>query len=87
MPASENNEPVTAARAFGRYNSGHLRQEGKWQGNEFWFRGRCVTSIVRDDKYTQMRRVKLPDGSISDMVNLTRAKDAAISLVIKGLQA
>ena len=32
--------------------------------------------IVRDAKYPNMYRLKLPDGSLSDMVNLTRAKDA-----------
>jgi hypothetical protein len=32
--------------------------------------------IVRDAKYPNMYRLRLPDGSLSDMVNLTRAKDA-----------
>ena len=34
-------------------------------------------AIVPDGKYAGMWRVKLTDGSLSDMVNLTRAKDAA----------
>ena len=32
-----------------------------------------------------MYRVLLPDGHLTDMVNLTRAKDAAISLAITEL--
>ena len=37
-------------------------------------------SVVPDAKYPGvMWRVQSPDGSLSDMVNLTRAKDAAIA--------
>jgi len=32
--------------------------------------------IVCDGRYPDMYRLRLPDGSLSDMVNLTRAKDA-----------
>jgi hypothetical protein len=40
-------------------------------------------SIVPDDK-SGMWRIRLPDGTLSDMVNLTRAKEAA-SLALRGL--
>lgn len=33
--------------------------------------------IVPDGKWPGMYRIHLPDGSLSDMVNVTRAKDAA----------
>jgi hypothetical protein len=33
--------------------------------------------IVPDDTWPGMYRLRLPDGSLSDMVNLTRARDAA----------
>jgi hypothetical protein len=33
--------------------------------------------VVPDERYPGMYRVRLPDGSLSDMVNLARAKDAA----------
>jgi hypothetical protein len=36
--------------------------------------------IVRDERYRNMYRVVLPDGSLSDMVNLTRAKDALAAI-------
>src|SRR5215813_12491338 len=32
--------------------------------------------IVLDAKWPSMYRIRLPDGSLSDMLNLTRAKDA-----------
>lgn len=35
--------------------------------------------IVRDERHPTMYRVVMPDGSPSDMVNLTRAKDALSS--------
>jgi hypothetical protein len=37
-------------------------------------------SIVRDERYRNMYRVVLPDGSLSDMLNLTRAKDALAAI-------
>jgi len=36
-----------------------------------------VLTVVQDKKYQTMWRVKLPDGTLTDMVNLSRAKDAA----------
>ena len=33
--------------------------------------------IVRDELHHQMFRVRWPDGALSDMVNLSRANDAA----------
>jgi hypothetical protein len=35
--------------------------------------------IVRDQKYPNMWRIEFPDGKLSDMVNRTRAKDAAMA--------
>jgi hypothetical protein len=33
--------------------------------------------VVRDETYPEMWRVQWPDGRLSDMVNLSRANDAA----------
>jgi len=41
---------------------------------------RRALAISPDAKYPGMWRIKLPNGLLSDMVNLTRAKDAAVSL-------
>ena len=35
-------------------------------------------SITPDTKYPSMWRVRYPDGSLSDIVNLTRARDGAL---------
>jgi hypothetical protein len=41
-------------------------------------RPKPVLSVVPDAAYTGMWRVAWPDGRLSDMVNLTRAKDAGL---------
>jgi hypothetical protein len=40
--------------------------------------GKPVADIIPDGRYAAMHRLKLPGEPISDMVNLTRAKDAAL---------
>ena len=42
-------------------------------------RSSAVLHIVRDQIYSQMWRIRFPDGCLSDMTNLTRCKDAALS--------
>ena len=39
-------------------------------------------SITPDAKYPSMWRVRYPDGSLSDIVNLTRARDGARCLAL-----
>jgi hypothetical protein len=41
---------------------------------------RLLASVKPDQDYPGLWRVHLPDGHITDMANLTRAKDAALSL-------
>lgn len=65
--------------------TGDVRREGIWKGDELWFRGTVVASIVQDQKYPVMWRVRMPSGELSDMVNRIRAKEAAYSLVGKCL--
>src|SRR5262245_53590411 len=35
--------------------------------------------VIPDEKYASMWRIHAPTGEVSDMVNLTRAKDAALT--------
>ncbi len=45
-------------------------------------KGRYQVRILRDAKYPTMWRIEHPKtGIVSDMVNLTRAKDVALGLV------
>jgi hypothetical protein len=43
--------------------------------------------IERDTDWPGMYRIRFPDGRLSDMVNLTRAKDAALSIALKALNS
>ncbi len=48
-------------------------------------RGQVVASIEPDQAWSGMSRVRLPDEHLSDMVNLSRANDAAASLALPKL--
>jgi hypothetical protein len=41
-----------------------------------------IVTIVPDDRYPQMWRVRRPDGSLTDMLNITWARDAARSFAL-----
>jgi hypothetical protein len=43
--------------------------------------GRIITRVVPDEKYSGMYRI-LADGKLSDMVNISRATDAAQVLAL-----
>jgi hypothetical protein len=47
--------------------------------------GRVLASIEPDRAWPGMWRVRLPDGHLTDMVNLSRARDAAASLALAAL--
>ena len=47
-----------------------------WRGPKLYLGNRVVGEIVPDEKYPGMWRIVRPDGSLSDMANRTRAKDA-----------
>ena len=61
------------------------RQDLIWEGNQlrlFSGQGRVLANIEPDLTWPRMWRVRLPDGYLTDMVNLSRAKDAAASLAL-----
>jgi hypothetical protein len=43
--------------------------------------------VEPDAKYAGMYRIRFPDGGLSDMVNLTRAKDAALAFALRSLNS
>ena len=53
-------------------------QDLHWKDSRLYL-GSCATgnSITPDIKYPSMWRVRYPGGSLSDIVNLTRARDGA----------
>jgi hypothetical protein len=61
------------------------RIEMQWKDERLYLGTRSSNySIVPDEYYPQMWRVRRPNGSLSDMVNRTRAKDAAVTITIMG---
>ena len=46
---------------------------------------KALAEVIPDDEYAGMWRIRWPDGQLSDMVNLTRAKDAARVLAMRDL--
>jgi hypothetical protein len=73
-----------AAPAGSHYTMGmSIRDLLRWQSNgggyalHYGRRTTAVLHVVPDKTYPAMWRIRLPDGSLSDMANLMRAKDAA----------
>jgi hypothetical protein len=62
-----------------------IRSKLIWGGNSLYMSGRRkpLAGIMPDGKWPRMWRVKYPDGTLSDMVNLSRAKDAALAAVAR----
>ena len=58
-----------------------------WKGPVLYFKRRKMFEVVQDAKYPKMWRVRYPDGQLSDMVNLTRARDAAAGLALAALNS
>lgn len=54
-----------------------------WRGNGLYAGNRRLSAIEPDPDWPNMWRVVEADGSLSDMVNLTRAKDAATLRAIR----
>ena len=61
-------------------------KEFKWDGLKLRLKsGRLLATVEPDSKYEGMFRVRLPNGHLSDMANITWAKDAAIHLALANL--
>jgi hypothetical protein len=64
------------------------RHDLRWDGHRLRLRsGRLLAAIVADPDWAGMWRVHMPKGNLSDLVNLTRAKDTALSLALASLNA
>jgi hypothetical protein len=59
----------------------------RWRENSLHLdgKGHALIQIVSEERYAGMWRVRLPDGRLTDMLNRTRAKDAAVSLALAWL--
>jgi hypothetical protein len=54
-----------------------------WVGDELVYGRKTLLRIERDEVYPEMWRVRRPEGSRTDIVNRTRAKDAAVSIALR----
>ena len=45
---------------------------------------KALAWVKPDERYPTMWRIHWPDGEVSDMVNLTRARDAAMAIAERG---
>jgi hypothetical protein len=77
-----------AARERYSYDRGDFtwrrHQDGTWALHVEGRRG-AVLHVVRDEAYPQMWRIRHLDGRLSDMANLTWAKDGAIAVAMHWL--
>jgi hypothetical protein len=81
-PVHNDKIQMTSKRIFGR-------QDIKWDGLRLRLRtgGRLLATVEEDADWVGMYRVRLPGGYVTDMANLTRAKDAAIGLALNKLNS
>ena len=62
------------------------RRDLKWDGNRLRLHsGRLLATVERDRRWNGLWRVRLPSGHVTDMVNYTRARDAAQSVALAAL--
>jgi hypothetical protein len=61
------------------------RSDLHWKGNVLYRNSSPVAEVIPDATYPAMWRVQLPGEPLTDMVNLSRAKEAAMSLVLHRL--
>lgn len=54
-----------------------------WKNTSLFYGTKCVGEIVPDEKWPGMWRIRHPNGTLSDMANLSRAKDAAMALATR----
>jgi hypothetical protein len=71
--------PKIAPRRHRGAGGAYRREDLHWDGNRLFLgrRPEPLLEIVADDQYPAMWRVRRWDGRLSEMVNLTRARDAA----------
>jgi hypothetical protein len=91
LPEKRTGEAPGGAPGRGKRQSDYKRSDftlrehpDGWALNCVGRRG-AVLHVVHDATYPEMWRIRHPGGQLSDMVNLTRAKDAAMSVAMRAL--
>ena len=78
---------IQRTTARNRRVTGHIfgRDELNWHGNVLQLGRRKLAQIEPDAVWPSMWRVRTPDGRLTDMVNISRARDAARALALAAL--
>jgi hypothetical protein len=76
MPVSKINAPRTTAT--------NVIRDARWKGRQLFLGRKLLATIVPDNDWSDLYRVHFPNGIVTDLVNLTRAKDAAVALTCGG---
>jgi len=80
MRPFKNDAPATALDPPTSSFWDNFRRDAVWRDNRLIFRRCTVANVVPDQKWPGMWRVQFPNGHITDMFNLSRAKDVALTL-------
>jgi hypothetical protein len=72
MRPARNNAPAASAA--------NVIRDAKWKGRQLFLGRKLLATIVPDNDWSDLYRVHFPNGIVTDLVNLTRAKDAAVAL-------
>jgi hypothetical protein len=69
--------------SYGLSGTSYRRTRFRWDGDRLMIgSGHLIATVEPDSEWPGLWRVRLPDGRLSDMVNRTRAKDAAETLAL-----
>jgi hypothetical protein len=71
------------------YDTNKLSWKKRHEGWALYCEGRsgAILHVVPDQTYPKMWRIRCPDGSLSDMANLTWARDGALTIALRILDA
>jgi hypothetical protein len=62
-------------------------QNVRWDGYQLRLASGRLLATIEPDAQTDLYRVRMPDGHVTDLLNLSRAKDAATTLALAALNA
>jgi hypothetical protein len=80
QPSGQMSRPPASYRPTG---ASYRRTRFRWDGDRLMIgSGHLIATVEPDSEWPGLWRVRLPDGRLSDMVNRTRAKDAAETLAL-----
>ena len=63
-------------------------QDLRWEGHQLrLLTGRLLATVEPDRQWAGMYRVRFRDGHLTDIANISRARDAAVALALSDINA